>query len=118
MIHNVLFAYIIPFLILIVTSFILHDTHIKIYWKFGREFSFVEEYDFDLYVWEIIIIAMLSFIPILNIFLFFIFSITYLVHAAWNPRKCTGYTHVFRLRGNNIFTKLMLLVCKFLCKKL
>ena len=96
---------------------ILKDTHVKVYWCYGKT-SLEQEYDVTMPVWRTLVIVILGLLPTVNIFLFTVFIICYAIHAGWNPDSCTGYTHVFSLRGDNIVTRGLLKVKNLLCKRI
>lgn len=95
-------------LFLCITFVLLKDLHITIYdWAHTK----MEEYDFEVQVWMVILMFLLYSIPFLNIALFLGFIIHFIIHACWDPRNCSGVTHVFNLNKSNF-------IIKFLTKKL
>lgn len=96
----------------IITVLILKDTHVTVYW-YSRSVALIEEdYDLKVPVWLVLVI--LGFIPVLNIMLYTVGYLFYIVHAVWNPDKLSGYTHKFNLRGNNFLTRIVKKIWKFL----
>lgn len=73
-----------------------------------------EDYDLKVPVWLVLVILILGFIPVLNIMLYTVGYLFYIVHAVWNPDKLSGYTHKFNLRGNNFLTRIVKKIWKFL----
>ena len=63
---------------------------------------------------QFLVILILGFIPVLNIMLYTVGYLFYIVHAVWNPDKLSGYTHKFNLRGNNFLTRIVKKIWKFL----
>lgn len=99
----------------IVTVLILKDTHITVYYNGYRSALLIEEdYDLKVPVWLVLVILILGFIPVLNIILYMVGYLFYIVHAVWNPYKLSGYIHKFDLRGNNFLTKIVKKIWKFL----
>lgn len=96
---------------------ILKDTHVKVYYCYNKT-RLEQEYDVTMLVWMAFVIVILGLLPIVNIFLFTVFIIYYAIHAGWDPDSCTGYTHVFSLRGDNIVTRELLKVKNLLCKRI
>lgn len=109
--------WIITFLIILLTICILKDTHAKEYYRCCGKAKLIGEGDVEIPIWVMLVIVLLGLIPIANIILFLVFIIYYAIHAAWDPDKCDGYTHVFSLKGNNIITRCLLKVKNLLCKK-
>lgn len=110
--------WIIAILIIILTLSILKDTHVKMYcsYYYGPA-KLQEEYDVVMPIWMALIIVILGLLPIANIVLFTVFIIYYATHAGWNPDNCTGYTHVFSLKGENAITRCLLVIKNLLCRK-
>lgn len=101
----------------IITVLILKDTHVTVYCNgyYSRSVAHIEEdYDLKIPVWLVLVILILGFIPILNIMLYTVGYLFYIVHAVWNPDKLSGYTHKFNLRGNNFLTRIVKKIWKFL----
>lgn len=101
----------------IITVLILKDTHVTVYYnRYSRSVVLIEEEDYDLKVpvWLVLVILILGFIPVLNIMLYTVGYLFYIVHAVWNPDKLSGYTHKFNLRGNNFLTRIVKKIWKFL----
>lgn len=101
----------------IITVLILKDTHVTVYYnRYSRSVALIEEEDYDLKVpvWLVLVILILGFIPVLNIMLYTVGYLFYIVHAVWNPDKLSGYTHKFNLRGNNFLTRIVKKIWKFL----
>lgn len=101
----------------IITVLILKDTHVTVYYNgYSRSVTLIEEEDYDLKVpvWLVLVILILGFIPVLNIMLYTVGYLFYIVHAVWNPDKLSGYTHKFNLRGNNFLTRIVKKIWKFL----
>ena len=101
----------------IITVLILKDTHVTVYYNwYSRSVALIEEEDYDLKVpvWLVLVILILGFIPVLNIMLYTVGYLFYIVHAVWNPDKLSGYTHKFNLRGNNFLTRIVKKIWKFL----
>lgn len=98
----------------IITVLILKDTHVTVYYnRYSRSVALIEEdYDLKVPVWLVLVI--LGFIPVLNIMLYTVGYLFYIVHAVWNPDKLSGYTHKFNLRGNNFLTRIVKKIWKFL----
>ena len=107
----------------IITVLILKDTHVTVYYTgYSRSVALIEEdydlieedYDLKVPVWLVLVILILGFIPVLNIILYTVGYLFYIVHAVWNPDKLSGYTHKFNLRGNNFLTRIVKKIWKFL----
>lgn len=97
----------------IITVLILKDTHVTVYYNgYSRSVALIEE-DYDL-KGLVLVILILGFIPVLNIMLYTVGYLFYIVHAVWNPDKLSGYTHKFNLRGNNFLTRIVKKIWKFL----
>lgn len=94
----------------IITVLILKDTHVTVYYN-GYSRSV---YDLKVPVWLVLVILILGFIPVLNIMLYTVGYLFYIVHAVWNPDRLSGYTHKFNLRGNNFLTRIVKKIWKFL----
>lgn len=96
----------------IITVLILKDTHVTVYYNgYSRSVALIEEdYDLKVPVWLVLVI--LGFIPVLNIMLYTVGYLFYIVHAV--PDKLSGYTHKFNLRGNNFLTRIVKKIWKFL----
>lgn len=110
---------VIAIVIILITITLLKNTHVIEYRNNGwGEISVCKEFDIILTVGHAIIITLLALIPYLNIILFIIFIIYYIVHCSWNPRHCDGYTHVFSLRGLNFLKKSIRVIKEFLNKKI
>lgn len=107
--------WIIALLIIVFTVFLIKDTHVEVYSYKGR--SVIEEYNMELPIWMVILIILIGAVPILNITLFIMFVIFYVVHATWNPRCRDEETHVFSLRGENWVGKILLKIKKILTVK-
>ena len=110
--------WIIAFLTILLTICILKDTHVKEYYRCYGEAKLIDEGDVEIPIWVMLVIVLLGLIPIVNITLFLVFIICYAIHAAWNPNECDGETHVFSLRGSNIFTRCLLRIKNLLCRKI
>lgn len=95
----------------IITVLILKDTHVTVYYN---GYSIEEDYDLKVPVWLVLVILILGFIPVLNIMLYTVGYLFYIVHAVWNPDKLSRYTHKFNLRGNNFLTRIVKKIWKFL----
>lgn len=94
----------------IITVLILKDTHVTVYYNgYSRSVALIEE-DYEVPVWLVLVI--LGFIPVLNIMLYTVGYLFYIVHAVWNPDKLSGYK--FNLRGNNFLTRIVKKIWKFL----
>lgn len=99
----------------IITVLILKDTHVTVYYNgYRRSVALIEDYDLKAPVWLVLVILILGFIPVLNIILYTVGYVFYIVHAVWNPDKLSGYTHKFNLRGNNFLTRIVKKIWKFL----
>lgn len=107
----------------IITVLILKDTHVTVYYNgYSRSVALIEEdydlieedYDLKVPVWLVLVILILGFIPVLNIMLYTVGYLFYIVHAVWNPDRLSGYTHKFNLRGNNFLTRIVKKIWKFL----
>lgn len=110
--------WVIAILIIILTLSILRDTHVEVYYRHcGCVAKLQEEYDVAIPLWMALIITVLGLLPIANIILFAVFIIYYAIHAGWDPNECSGHTHVFSLRGDNIVTRGLLKVKNLLCKR-
>lgn len=98
----------------IIMVLILKDTYVTVYYNgYSRSVALIEEdYDLKVPVWLVLVI--LGFIPVLNIMLYTVGYLFYIVHAVWNPDKLSGYTHKFNLRGNNFLTRIVKKIWKFL----
>lgn len=107
--------WIIALLIIVFTVFLIKDTHVEVYSYYSR--SAIEEYNMELPIWLVILITLIGAVPILNITLFIMFVIFYVVHATWNPRYRDEETHVFSLRGENWVGKILLKIKKILTVK-
>lgn len=108
--------WIIAILIIILTLSILKDTHVKVYYCYSKT-RLEQEYDVTMPIWMALVIVILGLLPIANIVLFIVFIIYYAIHAGWNPDNCTGYTHVFLLKGENTITRCLLVIKNLLCRK-
>lgn len=98
----------------IITVLILKDTHITVYYNSYSRREVIEDYDFKVPVWLVLVILILGFIPVLNIILYIVGYLFYIVHAVWNPDKMSGSIHKFNLRGNNFLTRIVKKIWKFL----
>lgn len=85
---------IISIIIFLIVYLLLKDLHIEVYNSRHRCVK-IDEYKFKYKIWHIIVILLFSFIPVINIIAFIGFLIYYIVHCLWDPRDCTGITHVF-----------------------
>lgn len=110
--------WIIAILTIILTLSILKDTHVEVYYRNYSSAKLQEEYDVTLPIWMVLIIVILGLLPIVNIVLFTVFIIYYVIHAGWNPNVCDDYTHVFSLKGKNAITRYLLVIKNLLCKKI
>lgn len=81
---------------------------------YSRSVALIEEEDYGLKVPVWLVLVILGFIPVLNIMLYTVGYLFYIVHAVWNPDKLSGYTHKFNLRGNNFLTRIVKKIWKFL----
>ena len=109
--------WIIAILIIILTLSILKDTHVKMYYCYSKT-ELEQEYDVTMPVWMALVIVILGLLPIANIVLFTVFIIYYAIHAGWNPDNCTGYTHVFSLKGENVIRRCLLVIKNLLCRNI
>lgn len=109
--------WIIAILIITLTLGILKDTHVKVYYGYCSSTELKQEYDVVMPVWMALIIVILGLLPIVNIVLFTVFIIYYAIHAGWDPDDCSGYTHVFSLKGKNAITRCLLVIKNLLCRK-
>lgn len=100
----------------IITVLILKDTHVTVYYnKYSGCVALIEEdYDLKVPVWLVLVILILGFIPVLNIMLYVVGYLFYIVHSVWNPDKLCGCTHKLNLRGNNFLTRIVKKIWKFL----
>jgi hypothetical protein len=108
---------IIAIIFILITIYILKDTHVKVYYR-GYYAKLREEYDLKLPVWALLLIILVYLIPIVNIIAFVAFLIFYIVHAVWDPKDCEDETHMFSLNGNNWVTKSLLAIKEILNKKI
>lgn len=108
---------IIAIIFILITIYILKDTHVKVY-DIDYYAKLQEEYDLKLPVWASLLIILVYLIPIVNIIAFVAFLIFYIVHAVWDPKDCEDETHVFSLNGNNWVTKSLLAIKEILNKKI
>ena len=67
----------------IITVLILKDTHVTVYYNgYSRSVALIEEdYDLKVPVWLVLVILILGFIPVLNIMLYTVGYLFYIVHA-------------------------------------
>lgn len=98
----------------IITVLILKDTHVTVYYASYRKREVIEDYDFKVPVWLVLIILILGFIPVLNIILYIVGYVFYIIHSLWNPDELSGFIHKFNLRGNNFLTRIVKKIWKFL----
>ena len=108
---------IIAVIFILITVYILKDTHVEII-KTGCRNKLLEEYDLELPIWALLLIVLVYFIPIVNIMVFISFLVYYIVYAVWGPEDCEGETRAFSLNGNNWVTKSLLAIKRVLNKKL
>lgn len=93
------------------TQLITNDVSGNIHCDGNHHGAYLERYPCNrLLQWVLI----LGFIPVLNIMLYTVGYLFYIVHAVWNPDKLSGYTHKFNLRGNNFLTRIVKKIWKFL----
>lgn len=106
--------------IIILTLSILNDTHVKVYYtKYGGNIHLVDEYDIKLSLWTVLLIIFLGIVPGLNIFLFNLFLITYVIHVIWNPINRWGdYTYKFSLKKEDYITWFISKIANFIKKVL
>lgn len=64
----------------IITVLILKDTHVTVYYN-GYSRSVALDYDLKVPVWLVLVILILGFIPVLNIMLYTVGYLFYIVHA-------------------------------------
>ena len=103
----------------IITVLILKDTHVTVYYKgCSGNVKRIEDYDLKVPVWLVLVILILGFIPVLNIMLYTVGYLFYIVHAVWNPDELSGDIHKFNLRGNNFLTRIVKKIWKFLKKNI
>ena len=110
---------IIAVIIAYLTIMLIKNTHVSEYynnsWGGCKK---LKEFKLILTVGHAILISVLALIPIVNIVLFLVFIIYYLVHCLWNPKENSGYTHVFSLHGPSHFIKILKGIKRFLNKQL
>lgn len=109
---------IIAVIFILITIYLLKDTHVEVYYKGIYHTELQEEYDLELPIWALLLIVLVYLIPIVNIVAFISFLVYYIVHAVWNPEDCDDETHVFSLNGNNWVTKSLLAIKEILNKKI
>lgn len=109
---------IIGIIFILITTYVLKDTHVKVYNSSCGYAKLQEEYDLKLPVWALLLIVLVYLIPIVNIIAFVAFLVFYIVHAVWGPKEYGGETHVFSLNGNNWVTKSLLAIKEILNKKI
>lgn len=109
---------IIAILIISLILGILKDTHVKEYYCSYNGGTLINEFDVSLSLWHALTIIIVGLTPGINIFLFVVFIIVYLLHMLWDPEDCSGYTHVFSIKRQNIVTKCLVAIKNLLCKKI
>lgn len=109
---------IIAVVFILITIYLLKDTHVEVYYERGYYTKLLEEYDLELPIWALLLVVLVYLIPLVNIMVFISFLIYYIVHAVWNPDNCCGETHVFSLNGNNWVTKSLLAIKEIMNKKI
>lgn len=109
---------IIAVIFILITIYLLKDTHVEVYYEERYHTELQKEYDLELPIWALLLIVLVYLIPIVNIVAFISFLVYYIVHAVWNPEDCDDETHVFSLNGNNWVTKSLLAIKEILNKKI
>lgn len=99
-------------LIIILTLVFIRDTQVKVYDSLNK---FLYEEPLLLPIWKYIVVILLGFIPILNIFLFIFFLIAYMLDPSYVAidKKVS-----FHLRGDNFITSFILKIGRLLNKKI
>lgn len=102
----------------IVTIFLLKYLHIEVFaWGWSDEYrrfisEKIDEYDFKLKIWHVLIIILIGLIPLFNIAAFSIFIVYYTIHSLWGPNDC-GTIHVFTNKYvTKLFKPISLLISK------
>ena len=108
---------IIAIIFILITVYLLKDTHIEIM-RGGYRTKLLEEYDLELPIGALLLIVPVYLIPVVNIAVFISFLVYYIVHAVRNPEGCEGEIRVFSLNGNNWVTKSLLAIKEILNKKI
>lgn len=106
---------IISVIFILITVYILKDTHVKVYNLFAK---LQEEYDIELPIWALLLIVLVYLIPIINIVAFISFLIYYIVHTVWSPKDWDNEVMVFSLNRKNWVTKSLLAIKEILNKKI
>lgn len=68
---------------ILITVYVLKDTHIKVYDGYCYSSRLQNEYDFKLPVWALLLIVLVYLIPVANIIAFIGFLVYYIVHTIW-----------------------------------
>lgn len=109
---------IIAVVFILITIYLLKDTHVEVYYERGYRTKLLEEYDLELPIWALLFIVLVYLIPLINIAVFISFLVYYIVHVVRNPEGCYGEIRVFSLNGNNWVTKSLLAIKEILNKKI
>lgn len=108
--------WIISIILIILTVSILKDTHVKAFESWGRKL--IKEYDLKLPIWAILLIIFFGSIPILNIVLFTLFIIFYIIAAySYIGIETVDYNIKVSIKGKRWVTKVLVLLKKLLCAK-
>ena len=108
---------IIAVIFILITVYILKDTHVEII-KTGCRNKLLEEYDLKLPIWALLLIVLVYLIPIVNIMVFIAFSVCYIIHTVGDLVDYGDKIYVFSLNGNNWVTKSLLAIKEILNKKI
>ena len=104
---------IIAVIFILITVYILKDTHVKVYNLYIKE-----EYDLELPIWALLLIVFVYLIPIINIVAFVSFLVYYIVHTVWNLEDWDNEVMIFSLNRKNWVTKSLLTIKEILNKKI
>lgn len=109
--------WIINIVLIALTICILKDTHIQEYtWDYKRRI--IDEYDFKLPIWAVLVILLLGSISIFNIVLFLVFIGYYIAHVVLDMDSVfTDNMWKPSLKGKNWVTKAILSIIRLLCIK-
>lgn len=103
MMYSIIFNFILSLVSSFIMYYILNDTHVEYYDKF----DYMEEFDLGVTTGKLFLIICIELIPILNIFLFVTFLISYFIF--FMNAKPTGYkdTYIFYLKGDNFMGRML-----------
>lgn len=116
---------IVAIIFILFTVCLLTDTELLMYDRVQTSYSslyyrtdHIKTYPLKLPIYGWVIIGIVYSIPIVNIIGFISFITFYIVKISMKP-ECYEATpfHIFRLKGNNIVTKSLIAIIKFLNKK-